>query len=224
MTRAYIRVDPGFYERKAVDQGYPPGAVAALVGCFCLAESQPTRGRFRDRKLLGVLLGPQARWIPFLIEHGDLSERDALPRLYVEGWAEWQEGDVTVHERMARLRAKRNGVTPPVTGGVTPVVTVPVTTDRQTAAVEAEAVSGKRKAQDGDGGPLRPPRSMTDDERTEAIAANRRLLGSDQVEVQRAAQRALRRLDPDTDWGAELASAAAVPPSPTPRPRSAASG
>ena len=33
--------------------------------------------------------------------------------LYVDGWNEWQEGDVTVKERMARLRNRHrnNGVT-----------------------------------------------------------------------------------------------------------------
>jgi hypothetical protein len=154
MPRHYIRVDPQFYERKALAQKYPPGAVAALVGCFCLAESQPTRGRFRDRKVLGVLLGPQARWIPFLIEHNDLLEREDLPRLYVDGWDDWQEGDVTVPERMARLRAKKARRTAGVTLLDTPEVTArdtpPVTGDRQTETVEA--VSGD-KDKGGDGRP-----------------------------------------------------------------------
>ena len=138
MPRSYLRLDPHFFERKALRQGYPPGAVAALVGCLCLAETQPERGRFRDRRLLGVMLGPCARWIPFLVEHGDLVEQDAFPRLYIDGWDEWQEGDVTVRERMERMRNRPRGVTPPVTHGVT----VPVTARRQTETVEAVAVGG----------------------------------------------------------------------------------
>ena len=223
MTRAYVRVDPGFYERKALAQGYPLGAVAALVGCFCLGESQPTRGSFRDRRVLGVLLGPGARWIPYLLEHGDLVEREELPRLYIDGWHEWQEGDLTVPERMARMRAKKGKrVTPSVTPEVTAPVTPPVTASRLTGSVIAEA-----EAQDNSGGGApyngAAMRSMSDDQRTAAVADNRRLLSSDQVEVQRAALRSLKRLDPDTDWEAELAAAAVAPPRPAPtaRPRGA---
>lgn len=130
MSRAYIRVSPDFYERKVLAQKYPPGAALALIGCLCLAESQPTRGHFRDRKVLAVLLDAQAKWIPYLIERGDLIEQDAYPRLYVDGWKEWQEGDVTVPERMARLRARKRGDTPKVTPAVTVADTVPVTTAR----------------------------------------------------------------------------------------------
>jgi hypothetical protein len=144
MSRAYIRVSPDFYERKVLAQKYPPGAALALIGCLCLAESQPTRGHFRDRKVLAVLLDSQAKWIPFLVDHGDLIEQDAYPRLYVDGWKEWQEGDVTVPERMARLRARKRGDTPEVTPPVTVEDTEPVTTARI-----AEAVSG---ALDNSGG------------------------------------------------------------------------
>lgn len=145
MTRAYLRLDPEFYERKLLDQQYPPGAVAAYIGCLCLAETQPKRGRFRDRRVLGVLLGPTARWIPFLIEHGDLIEQDALPRLYVDGWDEWQEGDWKVAERIARVRARTHKVTPLVTLPVTVDVTVDDTAPRYSGG-------GKRKAQDNSGG------------------------------------------------------------------------
>lgn len=151
-TRAYIRIDPGFYERKALDQKYPAGAVAALVGCLCLGESQPQRGRFRDRRVLAVLLGPQARWIPFLIEKGDLVERDELPRLYIDGWHEWQEGDVTVPERMARLRHRREQRTVGVTAPVTPDVTVPVTTPRSDGGRRSGGGGGSGGADKSGGG------------------------------------------------------------------------
>ena len=109
MTRAYLRLDPGFYERK-LEQGYPLAAIGAFCGVLCLAEMQPVRGRFRNVAVLKALLGATAaRQVPILIEKGDLV-LDERGRLYVDGWDEWQEGDVTVKERMQRVRNKqRNG-------------------------------------------------------------------------------------------------------------------
>jgi len=124
MSRAYLRLDPEFYERKVLDQHYPPGAALALIGCLCLAETQPKRGRFRDRRVLSVLLGrPSSRWIPYLVERGDLIEQALVPSLYVDGWDEWQEGDWKVAERIARVRARTHRVTVPVTVDVTPTDT-----------------------------------------------------------------------------------------------------
>jgi hypothetical protein len=110
MTRAYIRVDPGFYERKVFEDRYPLPAVTALVGCLCLAEMQPVRGRFRDLSVLRALLGRGSRWTAYLIEQGDLIVQDG-GSVYIDGWDEWQEGDVTVKERMERIRNRRR-VTP----------------------------------------------------------------------------------------------------------------
>ena len=110
MTRAYLRVDPGFYERKVIEDRYPLPAVAALIGCFCLGEMQPTRGRFRDVSVLRALLGPAAKWTAYLIEQGDLIVQ-GNGTVYIDGWDEWQEGDVTVKERMQRIRNRRK-VTP----------------------------------------------------------------------------------------------------------------
>ncbi len=177
MSRAYIRVDPGFYERKALRQGYPLGAVAALIGCLCVAETQPQRGRFRDRKVLRVLLGPGSRWIDFLIEHGDLSEQvadsgkqGASHELYIEGWDEWQEGDVTPPARMAAI-ARRRGESVQVTPGairmrrfrerqgrhMEPTSDASPDADHVTRhAVEAEAVSGSNS-----GGGVTPSRPTT---------------------------------------------------------------
>lgn len=114
--RAYLRLDPNFADRKAE---YPDGAHRAYIDTLCFAEQQHPRGRFRSRRLLAVLLGKRGRWITFLIEHGDLIEM-AAGKLYVDGWDEWQEGDVTVSERMKRLRSRRKGDTPTDT----PMVTV----------------------------------------------------------------------------------------------------
>lgn len=117
MTRAYIRKDPRLFQRKVVEQGYPVGAYAAFEAVLCLAEEQPERGRFRSERLLRLILDEPkdgltlrwGKWVAFLIEHGDLV-RLANGSLYVDGWDDWQEGDVTVKERMERLRnrAKRN--------------------------------------------------------------------------------------------------------------------
>lgn len=105
-TRAYIRLDPAFDERK---ESYPDGPYAAFIAVFCLAESQPDRGRFRSERFLRALLGKRGRHLAYLLSHGDLL---LLPdgRLYVDGWDEWQEGDCTVQERLGRLRARREAM------------------------------------------------------------------------------------------------------------------
>lgn len=120
MSRAYLRLDPLLQEHKG---SYPDGALATFVLVLCLAEQQPKRGTFRNERILRALLDKRGRWIRFLIEHEDLVVQDN-GSLYVDGWQEWQEGDVTVPERMRRLRArKRNGIelpdTPPDTPGDT---------------------------------------------------------------------------------------------------------
>lgn len=121
MTRAYIRLDPAFDERK---YDYPDGAYAALIAVLCLAEHQPERGRFRSTEYLGRLLGRRGRWVKYLIEHGDIvTQADGRP--YVEGWDEWQEGDWKVNERVQRIRSRSK------VASVTPDVTVDVTVDRQ---------------------------------------------------------------------------------------------
>lgn len=117
MTRAYIRKDPQLFQRKVVEQAYPAGAYAAFEAVLCLAEEQPERGRFRSERLLRLILDEPkdglrlgwGKWVAYLIEHGDLV-RLQDGSLYVDGWDDWQEGDVTVKERMERLRnrAKRN--------------------------------------------------------------------------------------------------------------------
>ncbi len=125
MTRAYLRLDPDFSQRKAA---YPDGPYRALIDAFCAAESEPKRGYFRSLPVLKAILGRSARHLPYLFEHGDLR---SLPdgRIYVVGWDEWQEGDWQVAERMRRVRARREGVgeaavTP---GAVTPVTPPTVT-------------------------------------------------------------------------------------------------
>lgn len=114
-ARAYLRYSPRAFHEKVVVDGYPPGAYAAFNAVLCLAEEQPERGRFRSEKLLRLMLDePEdgvrigwGKWVRYLIDHGDLMRQDR-GSLYVVGWDEWQEGDVTVAERMTRLRAKKS--------------------------------------------------------------------------------------------------------------------
>lgn len=123
MGRAYLRVDPAMFERKVIQQQYPPMAYAAYSAILCLADSQPVRGRFRDERLMRALLGPLSRQAGFLMDRGDIipavehqecgncpEGHGSIGQVYVDGWDEWQEGDWQVKERMSRVRAKkRNG-------------------------------------------------------------------------------------------------------------------
>ena len=106
LPRAYLRIDPN------LDHTHPdPGLYVRLL---CAAARQPDRGRFKDRVLLDRALGKAGA--RKLIDRGDVV---TLPdgRAYVDGWDEWQEGDLTVADRRRRMRerrkSKRNGVTPP---------------------------------------------------------------------------------------------------------------
>lgn len=165
MARAYLRLDPAFYERKVIDQGYPSGAALALVGAMCLAEYQPARGRFRSAAVLRTLLGPNAKWVAYLIEHEDLVQRK--DGLYVDGWDEWQEGDWKVAERVRRIRGRRGvtpGVTVPVTPGVTPDVTVATESPDSNGTVYTPSDGGRQSVIDSGSGseavatPPDPPR------------------------------------------------------------------
>ncbi len=118
MTRAYHRVDPLMDERKS---HYTPAQFGAFLKVQLVAGRQSAPGYFRSVEALRrALPGEYVRHVPFLIEQGDIVTI-ADGRAYIDGWEEWQEGDLTVGERMARLRnRKRNAaVTPPVTPTVT---------------------------------------------------------------------------------------------------------
>lgn len=126
MARAYLRLDPAWFEHKIVEKQYPHGAATAWMAALCLCETQPERGRFRTEKLLRLLLDEPkhgantnlGKWVPFLVEHGDLI-RQPDGSLYMDGWDEWQEGDLTVKDRMQRLRSRKRD------GGDPASVTVP---------------------------------------------------------------------------------------------------
>jgi len=229
-TRAYLRLDPQFRRKK---EAYPDGALAAYILMLCAAEGQPRRGRFESVSILRAFLGvKRRRWVPFLLDHHDLIEAskhrcpscpagDPMPgELYVDGWDEWQEGDFTVAERVARFRRKNAPVTPDVTPPVTAEVTPPVTPDRRAP----RATSGGGGISGG-GAPLRAPpvRIPTDDERAEARAAAQSILDNAESHpaARAAAEKALAKLngtptqDPapvpaseDVDFGAPPAEGA----------------
>lgn len=99
--RAYHRIDPLMDERKS---HYTPAQLGAFLKVQLVSGRQTNRGRFRSRKHLeGMLPAPYARLLPWLFEQGDLIE---MPdgSVYIDGWDEWQEGDITVGERMKHIR------------------------------------------------------------------------------------------------------------------------
>ena len=105
--RAYHRIDPLMDERKG---HYTPAQLATFLKVQLVAGRQTTRGRFRSLAHLKAMLpAAYARHVDFLIAEGDLDVM-ADQSIYVDGWDEWQEGDFTVKDRMARLRnRRRNG-------------------------------------------------------------------------------------------------------------------
>ena len=126
LPKAYLRMDPD------IDAKHPDN-LAEFVRIMCAANRQPWRGRFRSRAVVEALVGkaPTKR----AIERGDLipasqhSCRQCPPgdgpdALYLDGWDTWQEGDLTVAERMRGYRASRNAKR---NGTVTPTVTPSVT-------------------------------------------------------------------------------------------------
>lgn len=145
--RAYLRLDPQLADMKI---GYPDGAFRAFVEVLCFAEQQHPRGVFRSRRLLAVLLDRRARWIPYLLEQGDLAEMPT-GQLVVDGWTEWQEGDWKVHERIARIRNRQRRERTPTT--VTPDTAPTVTSDTEgtvdTPLSGGGGSGGKPKAEAG---------------------------------------------------------------------------
>jgi hypothetical protein len=198
-TRAYLRLDPGFDEHK---ESYPDGPYAALITTFCLAESQPERGRFRNARFLRALMGKRGRHLAYLMAHGDLVE---LPdgRLYVDGWDEWQEHDWKVQERLERLRERRErnglrrngsgprGTVDPVAGATpsaTEDATASATALRLSGAVPGGAVPGEAPIPPPSGG---SPRANGTNPRAIAAEITRR---ANAAEAERKARRKARHV------------------------------
>jgi hypothetical protein len=146
LPRAYLRIDPN------IDQVYPE-LRSTFVGLLCAAHRQPERGRFRDRRLVEQLCG--RAYVGRAFDRGDLCVLED-GRVYLLGWDEWQEGDMTVAERMRRMRdrRKRNSVTrgssPPRSGVTTDAVakgsTSPVVGGSDSDSPPPPAERGRRKS------------------------------------------------------------------------------
>ena len=123
LPKAYLRMDPD------LDAKHPDN-LAEFIRLMCAANRQPWRGRFRSRVILEAIVGKPAT--KRAIDRGDLipavdhtcghcpAGEPTAETLYLDGWDTWQEGDLTVSERMRGYRARRNGkrnatVTPTVT-------------------------------------------------------------------------------------------------------------
>ena len=135
LPRAYLRMSPN------LDQHPDPEGMVILI---CAANRQPQRGRFRDRVVLARALGT-ARLKRFA-ERGDVVQ---IPggTWYVEGWDEWQEGDLTVGERQQRIRDRRRDtpVTPSRPSNAHNERT-PVTRPLHKRSSPSEAIGGRRES------------------------------------------------------------------------------
>lgn len=105
--KAYLRMSPN------LDQHPDP---LAMVKAMCAANRQPERGLFREAVVLERAVGRKA--YKAMVQRGDIKPADPAPGIILAGWDDWQEGDLTVAERMRRMRAKkkdrkRDRVTPP---------------------------------------------------------------------------------------------------------------
>jgi hypothetical protein len=95
LPKAYLRIDPN------LDATHPaPGDMVALL---CAANRQPRRGVFKSEAIAKAALGP--RLFARSVDRGDLRANGV--GYFVDGWEEWQEGDINVGERMRRLRDRR---------------------------------------------------------------------------------------------------------------------
>lgn len=110
LPKAYLRLDPD------IDQKHPDN-LDGMVRLLCAANRQRPRGFFHSRDTFVSIFGKTLARRFF--ERGDVEEAPG-GRVYVKGWGAWQEGDLTVAERVSRIRSKRNDVTPVVTPGEDP--------------------------------------------------------------------------------------------------------
>jgi hypothetical protein len=98
LPKAYLRLDPN------IDQTHPDN-LDGFIRLLCVANRQPTRGRFRSRALLEGIFGKAAAK-RFIARRDVVEQPDGT--LTTPGWEEWQEGDWTVAERQRRIRSRRN--------------------------------------------------------------------------------------------------------------------
>jgi 5-methylcytosine-specific restriction endonuclease McrA len=87
---------------------YSPAQLGAFLKIQLVAGRQTNRGTFRSVAALKAMLPTAyARHVDFLVDEGDLIV-GTDGSVYVDGWKEWQEGDLTVRDRMRALRGRRS--------------------------------------------------------------------------------------------------------------------
>lgn len=95
LPRAYLRIDPN------LDAHPDPGTLVTLL---CYGNRQPSRGRFKTLSVLQKVLGK--RRLQAALDREDLVKDGS--GFAISGWDIWQEGDLTVGERMKRVRERRS--------------------------------------------------------------------------------------------------------------------
>lgn len=124
LPKAYLRIDPHLASTHE--------SAGEFVRLLEAAYQQPRRGRFKNIGVLRAAVGrgvaDRALQRKDVLGHGEEADciddkgrprefcSESLPHLYLEGWDEWQEGDVTVAERMTRIRNKKKRRNSAVTG------------------------------------------------------------------------------------------------------------
>lgn len=99
LPKAYLRIDPNMDQHEDA---------LTMVRLICAANRQPRRGRFKGEAPIVRAIGRNK--FKQAVVRGDLV-LDGETVWYLDGWDEWNEGDLTVGERMSRLRERRNDVT-----------------------------------------------------------------------------------------------------------------
>jgi hypothetical protein len=132
LPKAYLRMDPN------IDQHADPEGLVLLI---CAANRQARRGRFVP-SIVERLLG-RKRMLEFLRPRPGKEKADLIEQpdgtLYLDGWDEWQEGDLTVGERQARIRERRAPTEPLL--GRDGAVTGPVSERSSASSVSQSSVS-----------------------------------------------------------------------------------
>lgn len=228
-VRAYHRVDPLMDERKG---HYSPAQLGAFLKIQLVAGRQTNRGRFRSLAAVRAILpAAYARHVDFLVTEGDL---DVLVdgTVYVDGWDEWQEGDLTVKDRMARLRNRQRNST------VTSTVTEPSPTAIRSSVGVGVGISGETNVSPATRANIEIPDGRADLEaflvlrRRAPTPKQRRLLDEvldrhDMTGPEWSADVMYRHpddpigavLEADREWRAERIREAQAAEKPTPKPR-----
>jgi hypothetical protein len=135
MPKLYLRTDPN------IDQHPDPEGMLLLM---CAANRQPRRGRFDHRETVERILGKK-RAAKFFTPRrpGKTPDIVELPdgRLYLDGWDEWQEGDLTVPERQKRFRERHAARYPAVTQPLLDRIQTPRGCARDASGVVRQALA-----------------------------------------------------------------------------------